>query len=296
MRPADFFFNPCGQFKLFDETRMTENLMDLTLDSIDVLDLGACDDSKSFNHSDSFQYFDNCYSFSVVYRMNDFPFPSIHYPPQRDNYVEDQLPWDSCFGSSSAFSTPEPFGYLYTDCPKLSPKGRLSMPFSSETKDVDSVMTPVKMIDLSVDVEDSSGLENGTGEVKQMADAAGPQRNSPKETSSVEFRSGYRGVSWNRRMKAWLAVWSEGKNRRSKTFNAKVMGFDKARAAAIDFLKRKKQLLQQADEHGSIEGNDEEEFGEGSSLADTATTSSDSSSSDAICSSCAVTDCSCSSG
>jgi len=69
----------------------------------------------------------------------------------------------------------------------------------------------------------------------------------PKEPNPVEFRSGYRGVSWNRRMKAWLAFWSEGKNRRSKTFNAKVMGFEKARAAAIDFLKKKKQLLQQLD-------------------------------------------------
>lgn len=69
----------------------------------------------------------------------------------------------------------------------------------------------------------------------------------PKEPNPVEFRSGYRGVSWNRRMKAWLAFWSEGKNRRSKTFNAKVMGFEKARSAAIDFLKKKKQLLQQLD-------------------------------------------------
>ena len=69
----------------------------------------------------------------------------------------------------------------------------------------------------------------------------------PKEPNPVEFRSGYRGVSWNRRMKAWLAFWSEGKNRRSKTFNAKVMGFERARAAAIDFLKKKKQLLQQLD-------------------------------------------------
>lgn len=69
----------------------------------------------------------------------------------------------------------------------------------------------------------------------------------PKEPNPVEFRSGYRGVSWNRRMKAWLAFWSEGKNRRSKTFNAKVMGFEKARSAAIDFLKKKKQFLQQMD-------------------------------------------------
>jgi hypothetical protein len=87
--------------------------MDLTLDSIDVLDLGSCEDSKGLNHSDSFQYFDNCYSFSVVYRMNDFPFPSIHYPSQRDDYGEDHIAWDSSFGGSSAFSTPEPYGFVY---------------------------------------------------------------------------------------------------------------------------------------------------------------------------------------
>ena len=86
--------------------------------------------------------------------------------------------------------------------------------------------------------------------------------------SGVEFRSGYRGVSWNRRMKAWLAFWSEGKNRRSKTFNAKVMGFEKARSAAIDFLKRKKQLLSQND--SSYEDDEEDDFG------DSVTTTSDS--------------------
>ena len=81
-------------------------------------------------------------------------------------------------------------------------------------------------------------------------------------------------------MKAWLAFWSEGKNRRSKTFNAKVMGFEKARAAAIEFLKKKKQFLQQLDptfgESGSPCLGDEEDFCEGSSMADSATTTSDS--------------------
>jgi hypothetical protein len=184
----------------------------------------------------------------------------------------------------------------FLDCPKLSPKGRLSMPFVSENKDFDQVMTPVKVIDLSIEVDDSSCIETCAAGCKDLDHRSEPLRSSPKETSPVEFRSGYRGVSWNRRMKAWLAFWSEGKNRRSKTFNAKVMGFEKARAAAIDFLKRKKQLLQQGDESGSFEGYEEEEFGEGSSLADTTTSTSDTSSSDPICSSCAVTDCSCSSG
>lgn len=107
-----------------------------------------------------------------------------------------------------------------------------------------------------------------------------------KEPNSVEFRSGYRGVSWNRRMKAWLAFWSEGKNRRSKTFNAKVMGFDKARAAAIDFLKKKKQLLQQLDPSYN-DGNDgaDEDYGEGS-MADSATTTSDTPTSSDYCQIC----------
>jgi hypothetical protein len=98
-----------------------------------------------------------------------------------------------------------------------------------------------------------------------------------KEPNPIEFRSGYRGVSWNRRMKAWLAFWSEGKNRRSKTFNAKVMGFEKARAAAIDFLKKKKQLLQQLDPNFADFDDQFDECGVddyNGSLADSTTTSS----------------------
>lgn len=107
-----------------------------------------------------------------------------------------------------------------------------------------------------------------------------------KDVVAVEFRSGYRGVSWNRRMKAWLAFWSEGKNRRSKTFNAKVMGFDKARAAAIDFLKKKKQLLQQLDPSYN-DGNDcaDDDYGEGS-LADCVTTTSDTPTNSEYCAIC----------
>jgi len=98
-----------------------------------------------------------------------------------------------------------------------------------------------------------------------------------KEPNPVEFRSGYRGVSWNRRMKAWLAFWSEGKNRRSKTFNAKVMGFEKARAAAIDFLKKKKQLLQQLDPNFA-DFDDADEFDDdyNGSLADSTSTTTSS--------------------
>jgi len=55
-----------------------------------------------------------------------------------------------------------------------------------------------------------------------------------------QYRSGCRGVSWNRRMKAWLAFWMDGKTRRSKTFSSKVYGFEEARLAAIDFLQGRK--------------------------------------------------------
>jgi hypothetical protein len=45
-------------------------------------------------------------------------------------------------------------------------------------------------------------------------------------------------------MKAWLAFWTEGKVRRSKTFNTKCLGFERARDAAIEFLISKKAQLQ----------------------------------------------------
>jgi AP2 domain len=69
-------------------------------------------------------------------------------------------------------------------------------------------------------------------------------RSDSAATQSSEFRSGCRGVSWNRRMKAWLAFWTEGKVRRSKTFNTKCLGFERARDAAIEFLISKKAHLQ----------------------------------------------------
>lgn len=159
-------------------------------------------------------------------------------------------------------------------------------------------MTPVRSIDLR-SIVDQGRLESAPGFVGNHVSAQKESiscESTVKEPNPVEFRSGYRGVSWNRRMKAWLAFWSEGKNRRSKTFNAKVMGFEKARAAAIDFLKKKKQLLQQVDDVGYGESNgssestnnfEDEDFGEGGSLADSATTTSDSpNSSEMLCASC----------
>lgn len=160
-------------------------------------------------------------------------------------------------------------------------------------------MTPTRSIDLRTIVDQ---VRHESVTTRFVSNQEPSQKDPPacdsamKEPNPIEFRSGYRGVSWNRRMKAWLAFWSEGKNRRSKTFNAKVMGFDKARSAAIDFLKKKKQLLQQVDEVGYMESSgssdsmanyEDEEFGEGGSLADSATTTSDSpNSSEMLCASC----------
>ena len=42
--------------------------------------------------------------------------------------------------------------------------------------------------------------------------------NTEKKNST---RSGYPGVSWNRRMAAWLAFFYEGHTRRSRTFHPK---------------------------------------------------------------------------
>ncbi|KAH8740256.1 hypothetical protein FG386_001531 [Cryptosporidium ryanae] len=59
-----------------------------------------------------------------------------------------------------------------------------------------------------------------------------------------QYKSGYKGVSWNKRMQSWLAFWTEGQRRRSKTFNSKIYGFDVARSEAIAFLKAKQNELQ----------------------------------------------------
>ncbi|KAL7066074.1 AP2 domain-containing protein, partial [Cryptosporidium serpentis] len=59
-----------------------------------------------------------------------------------------------------------------------------------------------------------------------------------------QFKSGYKGVSWNKRMQSWLAFWTEGQKRRSKTFNSKIYGFEAARSEAITFLKAKQNELQ----------------------------------------------------
>lgn len=70
---------------------------------------------------------------------------------------------------------------------------------------------------------------------------------SCRKRSAGMNSSGYPGVSWNKRMQAWLAFYYDGTTRRSRTFSPKSLGGDTegARIAAIAFRKsvenRKKQ-------------------------------------------------------
>eukprot|EP00916_Digyalum_oweni_P015082 GHVL01024601.1.p1 GENE.GHVL01024601.1~~GHVL01024601.1.p1 ORF type:complete len:253 (+),score=32.90 GHVL01024601.1:45-803(+) len=73
----------------------------------------------------------------------------------------------------------------------------------------------------------------------------------------MTYKSGFKGVSWNRRMNAWLAFWSENKLRKSKTFSARQIGFEEARVAAIEFLKTKRDELKRSRGRQSDENNDD---------------------------------------
>ncbi|KAF7457374.1 AP2 domain-containing protein [Cryptosporidium felis] len=66
---------------------------------------------------------------------------------------------------------------------------------------------------------------NGTGEKKNRWQLSDPQ-----------FKSGYKGVSWNSRMEAWLAFFVENGVRKSKTFSSRKFGFNRAREKAIKYL------------------------------------------------------------
>lgn len=60
-----------------------------------------------------------------------------------------------------------------------------------------------------------------------------------KEERVTTSSSGYPGVSWNKRMCAWLAFFYDGASRRSRTFHPKHFNMDKekARLAAVEFMK-----------------------------------------------------------
>lgn len=55
-------------------------------------------------------------------------------------------------------------------------------------------------------------------------------------------QSGFKGVSWNSRMKAWLAFYvTENGERKSKTFSTRKLGMEEARLQAITFCKQKQE-------------------------------------------------------
>ncbi|CAA9989477.1 transcription factor with AP2 domain(s), putative [Plasmodium knowlesi strain H] len=60
-----------------------------------------------------------------------------------------------------------------------------------------------------------------------------------KEEKVSTSSSGYPGVSWNKRMCAWLAFFYDGASRRSRTFHPKHFNMDKekARLSAVEFMK-----------------------------------------------------------
>eukprot|EP01067_Filipodium_phascolosomae_P000512 Filipodium_phascolosomae@DN1396_c0_g1_i1.p1 len=67
------------------------------------------------------------------------------------------------------------------------------------------------------------------------------------------LKSGFRGVSWNQRMNAWLAFWTEDNKRRSKTFAAgKHGGIEDARDVAVEWLQQKRASLCPANDTTAI--------------------------------------------
>ncbi len=237
------------------------------------------------------------HSFSVLYQAFDFPFPSIQCQTQCNDQLDSQFSVGCVHGSGSMLASldmnldrcfDEARCSVPSDLPVMvNPKEDMDFMTPNNSQIVDDVCEPdVPVASLAAKAggrvtraqsnAPPSGLTSSAVKTRHSAQSIlqHPHVVGTKEPNPVEFRSGYRGVSWNRRMKAWLAFWSEGKNRRSKTFNAKVMGFDKARASAIDFLKKKKQFLQQLDPTYN-DFCDDDEYNEGGSLADSATTTSD---------------------
>ncbi|GAW82421.1 transcription factor with AP2 domain(s) [Plasmodium gonderi] len=88
-----------------------------------------------------------------------------------------------------------------------------------------------------------------------------------KEEKVSTSSSGYPGVSWNKRMCAWLAFFYDGASRRSRTFHPKHFEMDKekARLAAVEFMKslenngRKKSTKNKAGRNKNKQMNNEEE-------------------------------------
>ena len=63
------------------------------------------DNSSSWYRADGSVTFDNSYSFSVVYKASDFPFPSIHYPAQEGDLLDPQFSVGCIHGGGSMLSS-----------------------------------------------------------------------------------------------------------------------------------------------------------------------------------------------
>lgn len=72
-------------------------------DSLDSNSSG--ENSSCWYQSDGLTSFDNSHSFSVVYKSYDFPFPSIHYPPQEEDLLDPQFSFDCIHGGGSMLSS-----------------------------------------------------------------------------------------------------------------------------------------------------------------------------------------------
>lgn len=90
--------------------------------------------------------------------------------------------------------------------------------------------------DSRTEADESMQSSIPTGEVTRRG---GRERAKRTTSAGVTSSSGYPGVSWNRRMGAWLAFFYDAESRRSRTFHPKYYDFDveTARLAAIEFMK-----------------------------------------------------------
>ncbi|KAK6587660.1 hypothetical protein RS030_81471 [Cryptosporidium xiaoi] len=78
---------------------------------------------------------------------------------------------------------------------------------------------------------------NGVNSNKSNSVEVGvPEKKGRWQLSDPQFKSGYKGVSWNSRMEAWLAFFVENGIRKSKTFSSRKFGFNRAREKAIRYL------------------------------------------------------------
>ncbi|SBT42047.1 transcription factor with AP2 domain(s), putative (ApiAP2) [Plasmodium ovale wallikeri] len=106
-----------------------------------------------------------------------------------------------------------------------------------------------------IPVKKKVGRPKGTGSANKII---------KKEEKVSTSSSGYPGVSWNKRMCAWLAFFYDGASRRSRTFHPKHFNMDKekARLAAVEFMKslenngRKKSIKNKPGRHKSKQMNE----------------------------------------